>query len=49
MILDWASKSHYGDFGPGTQILSTFSRTLPDITGSDLLKSLQEGMNTLIH
>ena len=31
------------------QILSTFSRTLPDITGSDLLKSLQEGMNNLIH
>lgn len=29
------------------QILSTFSRTLPDITGSDLLKSLQEGMNNL--
>ena len=27
------------------QILSTFSRTLPDITGSDLMKSLQEGMN----
>ena len=29
------------------QILSTSSRTLPDITGSDLLKSLQEGMNNL--
>ena len=29
------------------QILSTFSRTLPDITGSDLLKSLQEEMNNL--
>ena len=29
------------------QILFTFSRTLPDITGSDLLKSLQEGMNNL--
>ena len=29
------------------QILSTFTRTLPDITGSDLLKSLQEGMNNL--
>ena len=29
------------------QILSTFSRTLPDITGSDLLKSLQEGMSNL--
>ena len=29
------------------QILSTFSRTLPDITGSDLLKSLQEGMNNV--
>ena len=27
--------------------MSTFSRTLPDITGSDLLKSLQEGMNNL--
>ena len=31
------------------QILSTFSGTLPDITGSDLLKSLQEEMNNLIH
>ena len=29
------------------QILSTFSRTLPDSMGSDLLKSLQEGMNNL--
>ena len=29
------------------QILSTFSRTLPDITESDLLKSLQEEMNNL--
>ena len=29
------------------QILSTFSKTLPDITGSDLLKSLQEEMNNL--
>ncbi|XP_077615157.1 endogenous retrovirus group K member 7 Env polyprotein-like [Crocuta crocuta] len=29
------------------QILSTFSKTLPDITGSSLLKSLQEGMNNL--
>ena len=29
------------------QILSTFSRTLPDIEGSDLLKSLQEGLNNL--
>ena len=29
------------------QILSTFSRTLPDITGSDLLKGLQERMNNL--
>ena len=29
------------------QILSTFSRTLPDIMGSDLLKSLQEEMNNL--
>ena len=29
------------------QILSTFSRTLPDIVGSDLLKSLQEGLNNL--
>ena len=29
------------------QILSTFSRTFPDITGSDLLKSLQEGLNNL--
>ena len=29
------------------QILSTFSRTLPDIAGSDLLKSLQEGLNNL--
>ena len=29
------------------QILSTFSKTLPDIMGSDLLKSLQEGMNNL--
>ena len=29
------------------QILSAFSRTLPDITGSDSLKNLQEGMNNL--
>ena len=29
------------------QILFTFSRTLPDIMGSYLLKSLQEGMNNL--
>ncbi|XP_039076773.1 endogenous retrovirus group K member 6 Env polyprotein [Hyaena hyaena] len=29
------------------QILSTFSKTLPDITGSGLLKGLQEGMNNL--
>ena len=29
------------------QILSTFSKTLPDIVGSDLLKTLQEGMNNL--
>ena len=29
------------------QILSTFSRTLPDIVGSDLLKNLQEGLNNL--
>ena len=29
------------------QILSTFSRILPDIVGSDLLKSLQEGLNNL--
>ena len=27
--------------------MSTFSRTLPDSMGSDLLKSLQEGMNNL--
>ena len=29
------------------QILSTFSRTLPDIMGSDLLKSLQEEIDNL--
>ena len=29
------------------RILSTFSRTLPDIAGSDLVKSLQEGLNNL--
>ena len=29
------------------QILSTFSRILPDIAGSDLLKNLQEGLNHL--
>ena len=29
------------------QILSTFSKTLPDLKGSDLLKSLQEEMNNL--
>ena len=29
------------------QILSTFSRILPDIVGSDLLKNLQEGLNNL--
>ena len=29
------------------QILFTFSRALPHIVGSDLLKSLQEGMNNL--
>ena len=29
------------------QILFTFSRALPDIVGSDLLKSLQEGLNNL--
>ena len=29
------------------QILSTFSKTLPDIMGSDLLKSLQEKINNL--
>ena len=29
------------------QILSAFSRILPDIAGSDLLKSLQEGLNNL--
>uniref|UniRef100_A0A8C6DCE4 Retroviral envelope protein GP41-like domain-containing protein n=1 Tax=Moschus moschiferus TaxID=68415 RepID=A0A8C6DCE4_MOSMO len=29
------------------QILSTFSKALPDITGSNLLKDLQEGMNNL--
>ena len=29
------------------QILSTFRRTLPDIAGSDLLKSLQEELNNL--
>ena len=29
------------------QILSTFSRTIPDITGSHLMKSLQEAMNNL--
>ena len=28
-------------------ILSTFSKTLPDILGSDILKSLQEGLNNL--
>ena len=29
------------------QILSTFSKTLPDIMGSDLLKSLQEEIDNL--
>ena len=29
------------------QILSTFSKTLPDTMGSDLLKSLQEKINNL--
>lgn len=29
------------------QILYTFSKTLPDITGSNLLKDLQEGMKNL--
>ena len=29
------------------QILFTFSRALPDIVGSDLLKSLQEGLKNL--
>lgn len=28
-------------------ILSTFSKTLPDILGSDILKSLQEGLDNL--
>ena len=28
-------------------ILSTFSKTLPDILGSDILKSLQEGLDKL--
>ena len=28
-------------------ILSTFSKTLPDIIGSDILKSLQEGLDNL--
>ena len=28
-------------------ILSTFSKTLPDILGSDILKSLQKGLNNL--
>ena len=28
-------------------ILSTFSKTLPDLIGSDILKSLQEGLDNL--
>ena len=28
-------------------MLSTFSKTLPDILGSDILKSLQEGLDNL--